>query len=227
MKTRLVGINHVALEVGDVDEAPASGRQAGTGLLTRTDHWKDTTPPTGSFENRVTDKEHRHHPDDSPRRDSRTLTVRKCHPRCGATLGRGADPVSHLRLARIGQDDCGEKGWKPSTARCGSRQTSGWRRSSVPATTRRSVPRSRGCSGRLRSECSVLELASFSNRGSCRGRTDAISRESRRVGCRFEADLSRRSPRSAYRASCETECVATAWVIPCRGRRSGGLGGQI
>ena len=48
---------------------PASGRQAGTGLSARTNHWKDTRTAE-SFENRVTNKEHRHQPDKRPRRDN-------------------------------------------------------------------------------------------------------------------------------------------------------------
>jgi hypothetical protein len=53
---------------------PASGRQAGTGLFARTNHWKDTRG-AGSSSRRVTSKEHRHQPDNSPRRGYDTLTV--------------------------------------------------------------------------------------------------------------------------------------------------------
>jgi hypothetical protein len=70
---------------------PASGRQVGTGLFTRTDHWKDTrrrghsgiesqTKSTGAT---LTN---------SPRRDTRTLTVREC-PLTGADLARRSQDV--------------------------------------------------------------------------------------------------------------------------------------
>jgi hypothetical protein len=54
--------------------------ESGTGPSARTHHWKDTHT-RGSFGNRVTNKEHRRHPGNSPRRDTRTLTVSGMSPR--------------------------------------------------------------------------------------------------------------------------------------------------
>ena len=66
---------------------PASGRQAGTGL-SRSDTSLERHRNSGSFENRVTNKEHRRQPDKRPRRDTDTLTVREY-------------TRSHLRPSRI------------------------------------------------------------------------------------------------------------------------------
>src|SRR5215208_1797894 len=69
-------------------EVRAQGRRRSvergrTGLSARTHHWKDTEP-AGSFGNRVTNKEHRRQPDNSPRRDP-------SHPHsAGMSLGRCA-----------------------------------------------------------------------------------------------------------------------------------------
>src|SRR6266516_4561009 len=66
---------------------PASGRQADTGLSARTHHWKDTEP-AGSFENRVTNKEHRHQPDKRPRRDDPHTHSSGMSPDAGTSASR-------------------------------------------------------------------------------------------------------------------------------------------
>ena len=56
----------------------ASKRAPGRHRPLRPDTSLERHRSSGSFENRVTNKEHRRHPDNSPRRDTRTLTVREC-----------------------------------------------------------------------------------------------------------------------------------------------------
>jgi hypothetical protein len=66
----------------------ASKRAPGRHRTLRSDTSLERQRNSGSFENRVTNKEHRHQPDKRPRRDTHTLTIRECPPERMSDLSR-------------------------------------------------------------------------------------------------------------------------------------------
>ena len=156
---------------------PASGRQAGTGLSDRTNHWKDIHQ-TESFTNRVTNKEHRHQPDKRPRRDTDTLTVHEC-PLSSPPKRETPGPSTEARVRRV---------------RAGARTRPG---RNGPVTRRRARPR-RASTPRSRRTAP----ASTSERATSWGRRMSAprlpsSRLSRRR--RPERRAASRHPRASYR----------------------------
>jgi hypothetical protein len=78
---------------------PTSGRQAGTGLFARTDPYEDTRKRSHRTK-AVTNKEHQHHPVQSPRRDADTLNPSRVPSGPHRMTGRGDRRSARSRVQR-------------------------------------------------------------------------------------------------------------------------------